>query len=214
MEILFIMFLIAVFFVSWVMWGIIACVVFSLAILIPWGLLELFMYYTFNNIMNAVSKIPTVFGWIIGFLFALPFSIPGIVLSTWCYFQIAFMGELVIKGDPTSSYVHKFPNNLAFFEGGYDGSMIIARFFYDHCQWLWGSSSIFKGLYPWQNGVWCAAGDPLSPPISVIKIFVLCIPYSLMFILPLIPVIWSLFRPIVAACSKLPAVTDNGNGRD
>lgn len=207
-------FLIVLYFIAWMFWAILICTTFFLAIAIPWGIWEVFMYLTFNNVINWVSKIPTFIGWIIGFIFALPFAIPGLLISIWCYAQTLMMAILVLNGDPTSNYAKNYLDIVNVWEFENPGNMIIARFFYNHMQWLWGGASMFRGSYFWQNGVWINIGDELSPPFALLKLVVLCIPYTLIFLFPLMPLCWSIFRPILGACRKLPAISDNGTGRD
>lgn len=200
--------------VSWIFWGVTVSVVFFLAMAIPFFIWEGFMYLTFNNLINAVAKIPTWIGFIIGYLFALPFAIPGLVFMTWCYIQTLFMGILTLAG-ADSAFATNYINNLQVWEFDNPGIMFIARFYYNHCQWLWGGAGFFRGYYFWQNGVWADACTTDMPvPIMICKLFILCIPYMMMFILPIIPLLWSLFRPLVGAASCLPAVSENGDGRD
>lgn len=214
MELIFVIFAFILSFVSWLIWGIILACVFFLAVAIPWGIWEGFMYLTFNNVINAISKIPTFIGIIIGFVFALPFAIPGIVISIWFYIQTIFMGILVWCGDPTNEFAVNFLKLIEKFEFGNPGCMFVARYFYEHMQWLWGGASIFRGYYFWQNGVWMDLGNELDVPFVILKIVVLAIPLSIMGIVPFIPVIWSIFRPIAGALSILPAISGNGDGRD
>lgn len=213
MELIIGIFLIVLFFVAWIIWSILLCAAFLLAILLPWGIWECFMYLTFNNLINLVAKIPTFIGVIIGFLFALPFAIPGIVISIWCYIQVIFMALLIFNGDPTSDFATNYLSCVSVWEFDTPGCLFIARFFYNHCQWLWGGAGMFRGYYFWQNGVWMDIGEELPVPLIIVKLFLLAIPYMLMFLLPLFPVLWSITRPFVGAFSHLPAVSGNGDGR-
>jgi len=213
MELIIGIFLIVLFFVAWIVWSILLCAAFLLAILLPWGIWEGFMYLTFNNLINLVAKIPTFIGVIIGFLFALPFAIPGIVISIWCYIQVIFMALLIFNGDPTSDFATNYLSSVSAWEFDTPGSLFIARFFHDHCQWLWGGAGMFRGYFFWQNGVWMDIGEELPVPMIIVKLFLLAIPYMLMFLLPLFPVLWSITRPFVGALSLLPAVSGNGDGR-
>lgn len=214
MELILGIFLIILSLVSWIAWSIILLAVFFLAMFIPWGLWEGVMYFTFNNVMNFVSKIPTFIGWFIGYVFALPFCIPGIVIAFWSYVQVLFMSILVLNGDPNSTFAQNYLTYVSEWEFSSPGCMVVARFFYNHMQWLWGCGSVCKSFYPWQNGVWADVSIDLPIPVTCIKIFLLGIPYTLMFIIPLLPLVWSIFRPIIAANSHLPSVLDNGDGRD
>ena len=216
MAIVFGIFVFVLFFISWIFWAVITSVIFFAEVAIPWVIWEGFMYYTFNNIINAIAKIPTFIGWIIGFLFALPFAIPGIVLSIWCYVQTVLMGVLVFLGDcpETSPTIANFPKIIDALAGP-DSScpMFILKYFYEHMKWVWGGAGLFKGYFFWQNNVWADCSE-IPVPIMIVKLFLLCLPYMCLFVLPLIPVLWSIFRPIIGACSMLPAVSDNGDGRD
>ena len=214
MELIGVLFLGVLSFISWIFWSILLCAVFFLAIFLPWAIWEGFMYLTFNNLINLVAKIPTFIGVIIGFMFALPFAIPGIVLCLWCYIQVILMAILVFIGDPTNEYAANYLKWIEIWEFSSPGCMFIARFFYENCQWLWGSASIFKGYYFWQNGVWMDVGQELPVPFSIIKIFLLSPAYALMTLLPQLPVLWSIVRPFAGAFSRLPAVSGNGTGRD
>ena len=207
-------FLIVLFVISWIAWSILLCAVFFLAIALPWALWEGFMYLTFNNLINLIAKIPTFIGAIIGFMFSLPFAIPGIVVSIWCYIQVIFMGILIFNGDPTSTFAKNYLTYVADWEFSTPGCMFIARFFYNHCQWLWGGAGIFRGYYFWQNGVWQDISCELPIPLVIVKVFLLAIPYMLMFLLPLLPVLWSISRPFIGAFSFLPAISGNGDGRN
>jgi hypothetical protein len=202
------------FLFSWIVWGITLAVVFIVAMLIPWYIWEGFMYLTFNNVINFVSKIPTFLGWLIGFCFAAPFAIPTTMIAIWTYLQILVMGGLVITGDPNSHWVKELMDLVTAMEGSSGGSMFLVRFFKEHMQWLWGAGSILKSTFPWQNGVWAAVGEELSPPMMIIKLFILAIFYVIIFAVPILPIIWGLCRPIAGACSILPALMNNGDGRD
>lgn len=214
MELMYFIFILISSIISWLAWGIVLGTVFFIGVGLPWAIWEFFMYLTFNNVINLISKIPTFIGFILGFLIALPFAIPGIVVSIWSYIQIIFMGILVINGDPTSTFATNYMTYIEQWEMSGPGSMVIARFFYEHMQWLWGGASMFRGYFFWQNGVWADIGNELPVPAIIIKMLVLSIPIMAMFLLPLIPVVWSLFRPLAGAMSVLPALSDNGDGRD
>lgn len=214
MEFIFGIFITVLSIISWIAWSIILGIVFFLAVAIPWCVWEGFMWLTFNNIINAIAKIPTFIGWLIGFIVALPFAIPGIVISIWCYIQTIIMGILVLNGDPTSTYAQNYLKIVEDWEFSTPGCMFVARYFYNNMQWLWGGASIFRGYFFWQNGVWMDIGNELSVPFTILKTFLLAIPILLMFVLPLLPVLWSITRPFVGAASCLPAVSENGDGRD
>lgn len=214
MELIIGLFIIILSFVSWIAWAILLVAIFALAILIPWGIWEFFMYLTFNNLINLVSKIPSFLGLVIGFMFALPFAIPGIVISTWCCIQTIFMALLVFNGDPTSDFAVNYLKCVEIFEFGDPGIMFIARFFYNHMQWFWGGASMFRGYFFWQNGVWMDIGAELDVPFIILKLFLLAIPFMAMFIIPLLPVLWSITRPFCGALSILPAISGNGEGRN
>lgn len=214
MEFILGIFIIVLSIVSWIVWSFVMLLIFALAIGLPWFAWEGLMALTFNNLINLVAKIPTFIGWIIGFVFALPFAIPGIAISIWCYIQVALMGILVLNGDPTSTFAKNFLKYIEEWEFSNPGCMFIARFFYEHMQWLWGGASIFRGYFFWQNGTWIEIGSELPIPIVIVKTFLLAIPLMAMFIVPLIPVVWSICRPIIGACSGLPAISGNGDGRD
>lgn len=101
--------------------------------------------------------------------------------------------------------------------------MIIVRFYHDHCQWLWGGAGFMHSYYPWQNGCgkgWVEGSDFWWPvgeipvPMMIVKLLLLALPYMILFVAPLFPVLWSFVRPVLGACAKLPAVSGNGDGRD
>ena len=76
--------------------------------------------------------------------------------------------------------------------------------------------------YPWQNncGEGWSKGDFFWPicdmefPFICIKLVFLALPYVAMFVLPLLPIVWSISRPFVGAMSRLPSISRNGEGRD
>ena len=200
---------------SWIFWGVLVSAVFFLFMAIPFFIWEGFMYLTFNNLINAVAKIPGCIGFLIGFMFAIPFAVPGAALMLWCYIQTVFMAVLTFVAYPGSDFAANYLEYVRMFEFDDPGIMFLARFYYNHCQWLWGGGGFFRGYYFWQNGVWAdACTDDLPVPIMICKLFLLCIPYMLMFVLPLVPLCWSILRPIVGGMSRLPAVSDNGDGKD
>ena len=209
--------------VSWLIWSIVVCIVFLAAVGIPWGIWELFMYLTFNNIINAFAKLPSFIGGLLGFVLTLPFAAVAVVVSIWAYIQTFLMGILTFRGfygDFAQSFIKTCVEP---FEEGWPKSFIIARYYYEHCQWLWGGASCMYSYFPWQNGCgkgWVDGSDFWWPvcqipvPFMCIKLLLLGLPYMAMFVLPLIPIIWSITRPFVGAFSALPAVSGNGDGRD
>ena len=207
--------------VAWIIWAVIVCIVFFAAVGIPWGIWELFMFLTFNNIINLFAKLPSFIGAIFGFVLTLPFAGIALAVSIWAYVQTFLMGLLTFRGfgDFPQSFI---TSCVEPFESEGFHSFIIARFYHDHCQWLWGGASFMHSWYPWQNGCgggW-SAGDFWWPvceipvPFMIVKLFLLALPYMAMFVLPLVPIFWSLSRPFVGAFARLPAVSGNGDGRD
>lgn len=212
------------FFISWVIWSILACIVFFAAVGIPWGIWELFMFLTFNNIINAIAKLPGCLGSLLGFVLTLPFAAVAAAVSLWAYLQTALMGILTFRGFSDTHFPEKFLSGCVIpFESEGCHHMIIARYYYEHCQWIWGGAGFMHSYFPWQNGCgkgWLDGSDFWWPvceipiPIAIIKLFLLALPYMAMFVLPLLPLLWSITRPLVGALSALPAVSGNGDGRD
>ena len=207
--------------VAWLLWGIIVCIVFFAAVGIPWGIWELFMYLTFNNIINAVAKLPSFIGGLLGFILTLPFAGIAATVSIWAYLQTILMGLLTFRGFSDHFAENFISGWLVPFEDGVP--FVIARYYYDHCQWIWGGACFQYSYFPWQNGCgqgWLEGSDfwwPICPtpvPFQIMKLLILALPYMAMFILPLLPILWSITRPFVGAFSRLPAVSGNGDGRD
>lgn len=207
---------------SWILWAIIAIVVAVGAVLIPWLLWELFMYLTFNNIINFFAKAPGVIGYFLGFVLTLPAAAIATTISIWAYVQTFLMGLLTFRGFYDGFAYTFIEECVAPFESGWPKSFVIVRYYYEHCQWIWGGAGFQYSYFPWQNGCgpgW-AQGSFWCPPCEtgiifwIVKLLLLALPYMALFILPLFPVIWSALRPFVGACSALPAVSGNGDGKD
>ncbi len=217
--------LVVLFIVSWVFWVIAAVLFFAAAAIVPWGIWELFMYLTFNNIINAAAKLPGCLGSLLGFVLTLPFSAVALGIALWTYVQTFLMALLTFIGGPmeggsSASFITDY---VSAFESEGCHHMILVRFYHDHCQWLWGGAGFMHSYYPWQNGCgkgWVEGSDFWWPvgeipiPVVIIKLFFLALPYMFLFVAPLFPVIWSLTRPFLGATAHLPAVSDNGDGRD
>ena len=215
--------LVILFIVSWVLWSITAILVFIAAAGIPWGLWELFMYLTFNNIINAAAKLPSFIGILLGFVLTLPFAAVALAIALWTYVQTFLMALLTFRGFSENFSDTFLTSCVSAFESEGCHHMIIARFYYEHCQWLWGGASFMYSYYPWQNGCgkgWVEGSDFWWPvgeipiPVVIIKLFFLGLPYMFLFVAPLLPVLWSFTRPFVGAFAKLPAASGNGDGRD
>ena len=211
-------------FFTWIFWGIIVSVVFFAAVGIPWGIWELFMFLTFNNIINLFAKLPSFIGAFFGFVLTLPFAIVSTIVVLWAYIQSIMMGLLTLRGVGNSIYCKNFINEIVVpIESSFRFPFVIVRYYYDHMQWLWGGAGFTNSWFFWQNGCgkgwlegdfWWPCGAELPVPFQIIKLFLLGLPYIAMFILPLIPLLWCIFRPIVGACCALPAISGNGDGRD
>lgn len=201
------------FLISWIVWSIVAITVFFAAVGIPWGIWVLFLYLTFNNLINLIAKIRHV-GPLLGFILTLPFAGVSVVVTVWAYVQVAMMGILTFRGYAGYGICNTFIEDLVEpWEKDLPYSFVIARYYYEHMQWLWGGAGFMGSYFPWENGVmvpvhgmgvigWC------------VKLFFLALPYMALFVLPLLPVLWSFSMPILGALSHLPAVSGNGNGRD
>lgn len=222
MELIFVIGMGIVGFISWIIWAIIVGLVFCLAVGIPWGLWELFMYLTFNNIINLFAKLPSFIGFLFGFILTLPFAGIAFGITLWCYIQTCLMGILTFRGfseNFASTFIQKCVEPL---EGSWPYSFVIVRYYFDHCQWLWGGAGFQYSYFPWQNG--CGGGwgagsfwwpiCDIPVPFQIIKLFLLALPYVALFALPLLPLLWSFFRPLVGGFAALPAVSGNGDGRD
>ena len=211
------------FIFSWVFWTVVVCIVFIAAAGIPWGIWELIMYLTVNNIINAAAKLPSFIGVLLGFVLTLPFAAVSLAISIWAYIQTALMALLTFRGF-SGNFADTFLTGIvSHFESEDCRHMIIVRFYYEHCQWLWGGANFMQSYYPWQNGCgkgWVEGSDFWWPiceipvPIMIIKLFLLALPYMALFVLPLFPIIWSLAKPFVGAGAQLPSVSQNGDGRD
>ena len=167
--------------VSWIIWAILTCLVFCMMALLPWGIWEIFMYLTFNNIINAAAKVPGFFGYLLGFVLTLPATAVATTVSIWTYIQTFLMGLLTFRG-----LAHGFSNTfieecVAPLESGWPGSLVLVRFYYERFQWLWGGAGFQYSYYPWQNGCgpgwkdgsfWC---QPCETPVVfwIIKLFLL-----------------------------------------
>lgn len=207
---------------SWIVWALIAAAIALGAVLIPWAIWEFFMFLTFNNVINLFAKAPGFIGWILGFFLTLPSAAIATAVSIWAYIQAFLMGLLTFRGF-ANGFSNKFIEDCVMpLENGWTGSLFIVRYYYEHCQWIWGGAGFQYSYYPWQNGCgpgwshgsfWC---PPCETPVAfwIIKLFLLAIPYLALFVVPLFPVVWSFTRPIVGACSALPAVSGNGDGKD
>lgn len=205
--------------ISWIVWAIFAVVIAFAVTFIPWIIWDYLMRLTFYNVINCIAKLPSFIGVLLGFLFTLPFAAVGIGISLWAYTQSLLIALLTFRGDPNTEFCAKFVETcIGAFESDGFHHMIIARFYYEHCQWLWGGAGFMHSYYPWQNGcgtgVWFGVGNELPIPVMIIKLLLLALPYMFMFILPILPVLWSFTRPIVGAMAKLPAISGNGDGRD
>lgn len=208
--------------ISWIIWAIIVCAVFFAAVGLPWGIWELFMYLTFNNIINLFAKLPSFIGFIFGFVLTLPFAAISTAVCIWAYIQTILMGILTFRGF-SEDFAQTFIETCVVpWEQGWPKSFVIVRYYYEHCQWIWGGACCQYSWFPWQNqcGQGWLNGDFWWPicdipvPFKIIKLVLLGIPYMAMFILPLIPCLWSAFRPFLGGFSCLPAVSGNGDGRD
>ena len=210
--------------ISWIIWAIVVGFVFFAAVGLPWAIWEFFMFLTFNNIINCFAKLPSIIGGFFGFILTLPFSGIAAAVSIWAYLQTILMGILTFRGNPNDPFCVNFIKNCVEpLEFGGEHSFVIVRYYYEHCQWIWGGAGFQHSWFPWQNGCgagwthgsfWWPSGEMLPVEFQIIKLFLLCFPYMMLFILPLLPVIWSITRPIVGACASLPAVSGNGDGRD
>lgn len=217
--------LVVLFIFSWVFWVIAAVLFFAAAAIVPWGIWELFMYLTFNNIINAAAKLPGCLGSLVGFVLTLPFAAVALAISLWTYVQTFLMALLTFLGGPLEggSSGRFISDYVSAFESEECHHMIIVRFYYEHCQWLWGGAGFMHSYYPWQNGCgkgWVEGSDFWWPvgeipiPVVIIKLLFLALPYMILFVAPLFPIIWSLTRPFLGATAHLPAVSNNGDGRD
>lgn len=211
-------------FFSWIVWAIVVGIVFFAAVGIPWAIWEGFMFLTFNNIINAFAKLPSFIGAFFGFVLTVPFAIVSVGVCVWAYAQTILMGILTFRGDPSSEFCQTFIEKMVLpWESKGCHSFVIVRYYYEHCQWLWGGAGFEHSWFPWQNGCgqgwgnldfWWPVGETLPVEFKIIKLILLALPYLALFVLPIIPLVWSLFRPIVGALSALPAVSGNGDGRD
>jgi len=204
------------FIFSWILWAVIALPVFFCSVYIPWLIWEGFMYLTFNNLINLLAKGEGVFGFlgkVLAFIIMLPFAGVSTVLSLWAYFQTVLMGILTFHGAANSVFCKNFIQNYVVpWETDFHYGMIIVRWYYDYMQCIWGGSSFMVAYYPWQNGVMMAAPTEVLPvPMMIIKLVLLSIPFTIMFVVPLVPIIRSFNRAIVAAMGKLPSISGNGD---
>ena len=209
--------LVVLFIVSWVFWVIAAVLFFAAAAIVPWGIWELFMYLTFNNIINAAAKLPGCLGSLLGFVLTLPFSAVALAISLWTFVQTFLMALLTFLGGPlgVGSSGRFITDYVSAFESEGCHHMIIVRFYHDHCQWLWGGAGFMHSYYPWQNGCgkgwvdgsdfWWPVGE-IPVPMMIVKLFLLALPYMLLFVAPLFPVLWSRVRPFLDASARLAAV--------
>ena len=180
---------------------------------LPWLIFDLFMNLTFNNIVNVFAKIPLI-GWLLGMILYVPFVGLYLGISIWSLLNSLLVSILIFRGNPNSEFcIAEFMKTVEVFEGNGVHSMIIARWFYEHCQWIWGSGCFLNSSMPWMNGVWAPATE-ISVPLAIVKLFFLMIPYSAIFIIPFWPIILSFGRWILAILAKLPAISGNGKGRD
>lgn len=202
-------------FFSWILWGILIAGACFLAVVIPWAIWELFMFLTFNNIINLFAKLPSIIGAFFGFVLTLPFAIIATTVSIWAYAQALLMGLLTFHGNANLEFCKTFVEKMIVpWESQNFHSFFIVRFYYEHCQWIWGGAAFNVSYFPWQNGVWANVGEMLPIPIMILKLLIMAIPYFMMFVLPILPVIWSVLRPFVGGAARLPAVSGNGDGRD
>lgn len=204
-------------FFAWVLWAIIAAIVLFAAVGIPFFIWEGFMFLTFNNIINLFAKLPSFIGWLFGFILTLPFAIIATTVTLWAYIQACLMGLLTFRGFYGGFAEHFIQDYVTPWESGWPKSFVIARYYYEHCQWLWGGAGFQYSFFPWQNncgGGWMN-GDFWWPvceipvPFMIIKLILLAIPYMALFVLPLLPLLWSIVRPFVGAAAALPAVSGN-----
>lgn len=205
--------------VSWLIWAIIAVAIAFLVVFIPWFIWDCLMRLTFYNVINCIAKLPSFIGAFFGFIFTLPVAAVGIGISIWAYVQALLIALLTFRGDPDTTFCQEFLTRcIGAFESEGCNHMFIARFYYEHCQWIWGGAGFMHSYYPWQNGCGTGplfgVGETLPVPAMIAKLFLLALPYMLMFILPIFPVLWSFTRPIVGAMAKLPSICENGDGRD
>ena len=142
--------------VSWIIWAILTCLVFCMMALLPWGIWEIFMYLTFNNIINAAAKIPGFFGYLLGFVLTLPATAVAMTVSIWTYIQTFLMGLLTFRGFANGFANIFIEECVAPLESGWPRCFVLVRFYYERCQWLWGGAGFQYSYYPWQNG--CGPG--------------------------------------------------------
>ena len=213
MAILFFIGFSVVYIFSWIIWSLLAIIIFTAAVGIPWGIWKGFLYLTFNNIINFIAKIPFI-GPILGFLFSIPFASVSIIVTIWAYVQVVLMGILTIQGYAGYGICNTFLEDYVIpLESDLPNSFIIARYYYEHMQWVWGGAGIMGSYFPWENGVMVPIHG--TGPIGwVIKAIFLALPYTAMFIFPLFPVLWSFTMPISGALARLPSISQNGTGRD
>ena len=205
--------------ISWILWAIIAVTVVFAAAVIPWFIWDFLMRCTFYNIINWIAKLPSIFGIFFGFILTLPAAIVSICITLWAYANTLLIALLTFRGDPDTTFCQEFGTRcIEAFESEGCHHMIIARFYYEHCKWIWGGAGFMHSYFPWQSG--CGegplfgVGETLPVPMIIVKLFLLAFPYLLMFVLPLFPVIWSFSRPVLGAMAKFPAISENGDGRD
>lgn len=208
--------IVVAFILSWILYGIISITIFALFIFVPYFIFETIMYYTINNVINFCAKIPTILGWAIGFIISFVLSIPTMIVAIWIMangYLIALLN--VIKpadhANFIESYVAPWEANLCI--AGLDfnlGQMFLARLYYHSCEWLWKSNSIFISPFPFiYNGV-----EIDSSFVWVCKLFLVALPTAIMFILPLVIIVWACIgKPIAGSMSMLVSSSENGRGR-
>ena len=224
MEVVIILFCGLLSVVTWLIWGILIGFVAFGAVAIPWAIWELFMYLTFNNIINAFAKLPSFIGWLFGFVLTLPFSLISTLVCIWAYIQTILIGVLTYNGNPNSEFCKTFIEDCVVpWEGSWPHSFVIIRYYYYHMQWLWGGAEPKTGWFFWQNGCgegwfkgdfWWPVGQELPVPFICLKLILLALPYIVVFVVPLFPILWSILRPFVGGMALLPSASGNGDGRD
>lgn len=204
--------------IAWVLWTIVVVSAVFIFCLGPWLLWDGIMRLTYYNFVNLVAKVPSFFGNLLGFVFSLPAAGVSLGISIWTGAQGILIALLTFRGDPNTEFCRTFGENFIQNSGNEIAKFHILQFYYEHCQWIWGGAGFMHSYYPWQCGLdespLFSSGAILPVPVMIIKLFLLAIPYMALFIIPIVPIIWSLARPIVGAMSRLPAISGNGDGRD
>ena len=93
------------------------------------------MFLTVNNIVNAFAKLPSFIGGLLGFMLTFPFAGIAVGVSIWAYIQTFLMEILAFRGffdDFAPNFIKICIEPL---ETGWPKSFIIARYYFEHCQW-------------------------------------------------------------------------------